>query len=156
MIPIPGVRRVVVFTVLGWWVTTIALALVWISTPGQWALAAAPQSTPPVALQSTDQKRNELGVWHHFSKSQSPPVPAPRQSGTWRHFGDGSNPPPSPREFPSSRNLAFNRTQEMEQWMVELVNRDRADPANTPETKGRAQPLRWNESSGGRRARAFP
>lgn len=29
--------------------------------------------------------------------------------------------------------------------MYELVNRDRADPANTPETNGRALPLRWNE-----------
>jgi uncharacterized protein YkwD len=34
----------------------------------------------------------------------------------------------------------------MEQLMYELVNRDRADPANTPETKGRAAPLRWNET----------
>ncbi len=146
MIPIPGLRRVVVFTVHAWWVTTIVLAVFWISNPGQWALAAAPQSTSPVALQSTGQKRNELGVWQHFSKSQSPPVPAPRQSGTWHHFGDGSNPPPSPPEFPASRKLRFNRTQEMEQLMVELVNRDRADPANTPETNGRAHPLRWNDT----------
>ena len=29
--------------------------------------------------------------------------------------------------------------------MYELVNRDRADPANAPETKGRALPLRWND-----------
>ncbi|MFZ0962659.1 MAG: CAP domain-containing protein [Terriglobia bacterium] len=29
--------------------------------------------------------------------------------------------------------------------MYDLVNRDRADPANTLETKGRALPLRWNE-----------
>lgn len=145
MIPVPEVRKVVVFTVLVWWVTTIALALVGVSTPGQWVLAAAPQSAPPVAVQSTDQRSNQLGVWQHFSKGQSPPVPAPRQSGTWRHFGDGSNPPPSPREFPTSRNLGFSRTQEMEQLMAEMVNRDRSDPANTPETNGRAQPLRWNE-----------
>jgi uncharacterized protein YkwD len=33
----------------------------------------------------------------------------------------------------------------MEQMMLELVNRDRADPANAPETNGRAMPLRWND-----------
>ncbi|MDR3675119.1 MAG: CAP domain-containing protein [Acidobacteriota bacterium] len=33
----------------------------------------------------------------------------------------------------------------MEQLMYELVNRDRADPANRAETNGRALPLRWNE-----------
>jgi uncharacterized protein YkwD len=34
----------------------------------------------------------------------------------------------------------------MEQQMLELLNRDRADPANTAETNGRALPLQWNES----------
>jgi uncharacterized protein YkwD len=29
--------------------------------------------------------------------------------------------------------------------MLLLVNRDRADPANDPETSGRALPLRWND-----------
>ena len=29
--------------------------------------------------------------------------------------------------------------------MYELVNRDRTDPANTPETNGRAFPVRWND-----------
>jgi uncharacterized protein YkwD len=29
--------------------------------------------------------------------------------------------------------------------MAELVNRDRADPANARETRGQAQPLKWNE-----------
>ncbi|MCL5670997.1 MAG: CAP domain-containing protein [Acidobacteria bacterium] len=29
--------------------------------------------------------------------------------------------------------------------MWELVNRDRQDPANAAETRGRAQPLRWND-----------
>jgi uncharacterized protein YkwD len=29
--------------------------------------------------------------------------------------------------------------------MYDLVNRDRADPANTLETNGRALPLRWND-----------
>jgi uncharacterized protein YkwD len=42
--------------------------------------------------------------------------------------------------------LGFNRTQEMEQLMVELVNRERADPGNTSETNGRARPLRWNDT----------
>jgi uncharacterized protein YkwD len=33
----------------------------------------------------------------------------------------------------------------MEQLLYEMVNRDRADPANAPETNGRALPLRWND-----------
>jgi uncharacterized protein YkwD len=39
----------------------------------------------------------------------------------------------------------MNRAHALEQLMVELVNRDRGDPANAPETNGRAFPLRWNE-----------
>ena len=34
---------------------------------------------------------------------------------------------------------------DLEQQMWALVNRDRRDPANEQETRGRAQPLRWNE-----------
>jgi uncharacterized protein YkwD len=37
------------------------------------------------------------------------------------------------------------RDQELEQIMLDLVNRDRANPQNTAETSGRAFPLRWNE-----------
>jgi hypothetical protein len=33
----------------------------------------------------------------------------------------------------------------MEQQMLDLLNRDRAAPANAAETKGQALPLRWNE-----------
>jgi uncharacterized protein YkwD len=33
----------------------------------------------------------------------------------------------------------------MEEQMYDLVNRDRTDPANTPETNGRALPLYWND-----------
>lgn len=38
------------------------------------------------------------------------------------------------------------QTQQLEQQMLNLVNRERADPANNPETHGRALPLRWNET----------
>jgi len=34
----------------------------------------------------------------------------------------------------------------MEQQMLELINRDRADPENMAETYGRALALQWNES----------
>jgi len=34
----------------------------------------------------------------------------------------------------------------MEQQMLELLNRDRADPSNMAETNGRAMPLQWDES----------
>jgi uncharacterized protein YkwD len=44
-----------------------------------------------------------------------------------------------------SRPLGLSRTQGLEQQMYELVNRDRADPANTPETNAQASALRWND-----------
>lgn len=34
---------------------------------------------------------------------------------------------------------------DLEEQMLALVNRDRRNPANEKETRGRAQPLRWNE-----------
>jgi uncharacterized protein YkwD len=36
-------------------------------------------------------------------------------------------------------------TARLEQEMLELINRDRLNPANQPETHGRALPLRWNK-----------
>src|ERR1035438_6137397 len=130
MIPISGIRRVVSLPAVEWPATALALALVLIQIPGRQALAAVPQSTPPATSKSADQKPNEPGVWHHFGESQNPPTPAPRQSGTWHHFGEGVNALPSPHAVPASRNQGSNRARAMEQQMLELINRDRADPSN--------------------------
>jgi uncharacterized protein YkwD len=99
--------------------------------------AAIPASTPPNA--------DEPGVWHHFGEGQRQASATPSQSGTWHHFGEGNNAPPQPRKSQNWRTYGLSRTQEMEQRMYEMVNRDRADPANTPETNGRALPLQWND-----------
>jgi uncharacterized protein YkwD len=143
---ISGIRRVVRLPAIKWPTPALGLALVWIYIPGRQGLAAPPQSTPPATSKQADQKSNQPGVWHHFGESPNPPSTAPRQSGTWHHFGEGVNPPPSPHVLPASRNQGLNHARAMEQQMLELMNRDRADPANTTETKGRALPLQWNES----------
>ena len=145
MRPVPGIRRAVVITALVWSATTVALFVGWAQTPAQPAHAPSSQSAAPVTPNSADQKPSEPGVWHHFGETPGAPAPEPRQSGGWRHFGQGDNTPPYPRESPTWRSPGLNRTREMEQLMLELVNRDRADPANTPETNGRALPLRWND-----------
>lgn len=112
------------------------------------ASPAAPPTTPPRHTpdpNSSAQKRSEMGVWHHFGKDLSTPAAAPAQAGAWRRFGEQSNAPILPRNGSPVRSLALSRTQRMEQLLYELVNRDRADPANLPETRGRALTLRWNE-----------
>jgi uncharacterized protein YkwD len=109
--------------------------------------ALPPSSTPGTSAtrSSADQKGSEPGVWHHFGEGQAKAAPATSQSGTWHHFGEGNNAPPQPPRISARRTLGWSRTQEMERLMYELVNRDRADPANTPETNGQALALRWND-----------
>jgi uncharacterized protein YkwD len=93
-----------------------------------------------------------MGVWHHFGQSQTaPPASEFREYGVWRHFGpQGATPAaipvPAPPANPSApQRWVMSRTGDLEQQMLQLVNNDRADPANISETKGRAMPLRWNE-----------
>ncbi len=143
MKPISKIRRATVLAALVWSATSVTPALGWGQTSVQPAPAGSSQSATPAASNPPNQEPSESGVWHHFGESPSAPAAEPRQSGGWRHFGEGGNAPPSPHEFPTWRNP--NRPRELEQLMYELVNRDRADPANTPETNGRALPLRWND-----------
>ncbi len=143
MRPLPKIRGVVVFAALVCLATVVALVPDWAQTPVQPALAASSQSATPAAPNTADRKPSEPGVWHHFGESQSAPVTEPPPSGGWHHFREGGNTPAS--EIPSRRSVGFDRICDMEQLMYELVNRDRDDPANTPETSGRAAPLRWND-----------
>ncbi len=126
-------------------VAALAPVQSWGQALSPWALAASPQSTTPALPRPPVQKPTEPGVWHHFGEGQKVRSAEPRQSGVWRHFGDGVAAPPSVQESPARRNVVQGRAGEMEQLMYELVNRDRADPANRAETNGRALPLRWNE-----------
>ena len=109
--------------------------------------------------------------WRHFGSSPTDKAPAtPVGSGSWRHFGPkvGGNGVPkaltpkvatvaapkvasaAPSRAPTHapvplRRVSSSRIAQLEREMVEIINRDRSDPRNTGETKGRALPLRWNE-----------
>jgi uncharacterized protein YkwD len=145
MRPVRGMCRAIVFMALVLSATSFALILGWAQIPDQPAHAPSTQSATPAAPNSVDQKPSTLGVWHHFGENPNAPSPEPRQSGGWRHFGPGNIPPQLPRESPTRQISGLSHNNEMEQLMLDLVNRDRADPANTSETKGRAFPLRWND-----------
>lgn len=120
--------------------------------------AGPPPSSPPSSAPSSSKPAAKTvvgdGVWHHFGETASAPSAtrtAPRtvtpEPGVWRHFGNGNNvAAASPQPAPAGRNLRLSQLAEMEQQMCEMVNRDRADPANVQETSGRAAPLRWNEA----------
>ena len=51
---------------------------------------------------------------------------------------------PSAQPDASTSRVSEARLAGMEKQMWEMINRDRQDPANSAETGGRAQPLRWN------------
>jgi uncharacterized protein YkwD len=131
-------------------------AVVWLAAAATqtevWAQTSDTPAPPPSSQLATPtvpnlpvRKRSELGVWHHFGEGHDKPAPAPSQSGAWHHFGEERNSPPQPLGFPSGRTAGPSRTQQMERFMFEWVNRDRAEPANMAETHGRAFPLRWND-----------
>lgn len=145
MISTPEILRALVLTVLVWLGTAVSLTPGRAQASAKQGLTGSTQSAPPVASNSTDQNPSDTGVWHRFGASPSAPSTEPHPSGVWRHFGEGSNAPSSPHGFPTWRSLGSSRTQSLERLMYALVNGDRADPANTPETNGRALPLRWND-----------
>lgn len=145
MKPISRIRGTIVFAAHVWMAVAVAVPLGWAQTSGIPARATPSTPATPGPSNSTDQKPSELGVWHHFGETPSPPPAARAQSGGWRHFGGGDEASPVNQESPARPLLGLSRMEELELQMVELVNRDRADPANMPETNGRALPLRWND-----------
>ena len=145
MKPTTPIRPVVCFAALLWWAATILATVLWTPVHAQQALAATARTTPPPASNVSDPKPVELGVWHHFCDNECRASLQPRQSSTWRHFGDGPDSPSQPPGTPTWRYSGVNRLREVEQQLLVLVNRDRADPGNWSETHGRALPLQWNE-----------
>jgi len=148
---IPVTYRAVAFALLLFAANVAILGRSWAQSSQPPAVATSPQTPPAAKPRSSDQKP-QLGVWHHFGEAQSaPPFANPREYGVWRHFGPGNDTPavpstpPAPRPNPAPRSLGLSRTEVLEQQMYDLVNRDRADPANAPGTHGRALPLRWND-----------
>jgi uncharacterized protein YkwD len=104
--------------------------------------------TDGAASQSQDQAapKNESGAWRHFGASDQAPETAPSKPGVWRHFGAKDAPPKTAARQPARRERSSGRSvAELEKQMYELINRDRSDPGNAAETRGRAVPLRWNE-----------
>ncbi|MGO8789865.1 MAG: CAP domain-containing protein [Terriglobia bacterium] len=138
-------RSAEVLTALVWLGAIVGLTLAWAQPHVQPTPNSVSQSTAPASPNTTDQRSSESSGWHHFGESPSAPSAEPRQSGGWRHFGDGGGAPPSLPEVPARQSSGRGRAGGMEQLMWELVNRDRADPANAPETHGRGLPLRWND-----------
>ncbi len=145
MRPIPKFPGAVLAALLVWAAIVIGLALVGRQLCGHPLLAASSQSTPPAAPDPADNKSGESGGWHHFGPGPNAPVAGPHPSDSGSRMGEGGSVPPYSHQIPTWRNLGSNHVQGVEQQMYLLVNRDRADPANNPETNGRALPLRWSD-----------
>jgi len=67
------------------------------------------------------------------------------QSGVWHPFGPSHDTPKSGPDA-NVQNTYTHRMAELERQMWLLINQDRSNPETLEETRGRAQPLRWNES----------
>ena len=130
-----GTRPAVAFTML------LFLAISETPTPGQTGFW---QSTPPVATTPKKPTR-QICVWRHFGDGDATTVPAAPPSSGWRQFGETVPPAPHPRELTPSHEPVPSGIGGLEREMYELVNRDRSDPANQAETRGRALPLHWND-----------
>jgi uncharacterized protein YkwD/photosystem II stability/assembly factor-like uncharacterized protein len=89
----------------------------------QWTKPHVPDSA--VALFSEAGASNQ-GDWQRFGTSRATPASVPARS--------------DPR--PTS---GTDRMASLAKQMWTLINRDRQDPANAPETGGGARPLKWNE-----------
>lgn len=139
------IRRGLVLALVGWPAVTLSLLFFQSQIFGQSAIPPSSHSAGPTVPKATDRKSTETGVWHHFGEGTSVPAGEPHQNGVWRHFGKEDDSLLPPRELPSRRTPELSATCDMEHLMLALVNRDRADPANAAETKGRALPLRWND-----------
>jgi uncharacterized protein YkwD len=113
-----------------------------------WRLLLAQTTASPQAGTTETPKpgdKKETGVWHHFGESQTTPPPQQRQDSGWHHFGEGASEPPRLPAPPPRQAAYASHLRELELQMFALLNRDRMDPADEPEIKGRPYPLQWNE-----------
>lgn len=116
------------------------MAAILCTTP-LWAggMAQADQGQTQTASQS----------WSRFGPSHSS---LPPKSSGWHYFGAADAEPRAADSATKATSSALKPypsphsggTSALEHQMYELINRDRLDPANTAETGGRAQALRWN------------
>lgn len=102
--------------------------------------AARPPQTDAQPAQNTAKKEpGNSGVWHHFGEPASAAAAGQSHQGNSSRAGT-NHAAPVVRQPPGS-----DRMSDLAREMWELVNRDRQDPANAAETRGRAQPLKWND-----------
>jgi uncharacterized protein YkwD len=113
--------------------------------------AATPPQTEVQATQNTPKKKPiKSGEWLHFGEGDGASVAGQSHSGAWRQFGPNPGTPMAvAAETTRRQTFTTNRPAGLERLMWALVNRERLDPANSAETGGRAQPLRWNEKLAG-------
>lgn len=118
----------------------VLTAFLWmVGIPGAARGQAEAQAPGPAKSNSS-----RWGVWHRFGESQKAPAAGHSELGVWRRFGESGNPKRVTRGSPARPSVGVTRVRELEEQMYELINRERADPANAAETGGRAQPLRWD------------
>jgi uncharacterized protein YkwD len=144
---IPRCQSAVLFACFLWAATTACAG------PGQAQTSTKPDAaTPPQAEvqpgQNTPKKKPaKSGAWHHFGESDNASVAGQSQPGVWHPFGPNHGTPKvGPGETAPQKNFGANRLADLERQMWALVNQERLDPATSAETRGRAQPLRWNEN----------
>jgi uncharacterized protein YkwD len=109
--------------------------------------AAEPAQSQPQATPKTYKKKPaQLGVWHHFGESTSTPQAKTNEPDGWRAYQPPRAAPKAGPVYSTARlQSRTHDIRELELLMYELLNRDRSDPANTAETRGSANALRWNE-----------
>jgi uncharacterized protein YkwD len=118
------------------------------------AVVAAILCTTPLwaaGMGQADQGQTQTASqdWSRFGPSHS--SLSPKSSG-WHYFGAADAEPRAADSAPKTTSSALKpypsphsgSTSALEHQMYDLINRDRLDPANTAETGGRAQALRWN------------
>jgi len=105
-----------------------------------------------VVTKTSSNKPAEYGVWHHFGEISNTPQAKPSETDGWRAYRPPGAAPIAGTVHSTARLQSqlsqVSRTldiRQLELLMYELLNRDRSDPANTAETRGRANTLRWNE-----------
>ncbi|MEJ2007051.1 MAG: CAP domain-containing protein [Acidobacteriota bacterium] len=117
--------------------------LLWAAAMACAGPAQTPTSTSPDAPAQNIRKKkpDPSGVWHHFGEPDSASVAAGQNDQRTGSRFDTNRAARSVSPQPSRTKRMANLARQMRK----LVNRDRQDPANAAETRGRAQPLRWND-----------
>ena len=139
-------RSAVVFAGFLWAAHIACAGLDQAQTSTQPDAATPPQTEVQAAKKTPKEKPVKSSEWHHFGEGNSASMAGQSDQGAWRQFGPNPGTPMVvPPEATPRQTFTTNRPGGLERLMWALVNRERLDPANSAETGGRAQPLKWNE-----------